>query len=126
MTPISIPRVGYLGRATVPVRKQGLEVQRAAQRSVGFALFLATSGGPAESAQAQADNSIPGGADPLPCRDAGGCTSSRGRQSLIRRMRHCPRRDLRVIRFPDPRPTAPGPCGRGVFGGQSKVVGGGL
>ena len=108
MMSLSIPRVGYFGRATVPVRQQGLEVQRAAQRSVVFALFLAISGGPAESAQAQADLSIPGGLDPLPCRDADGWTFSPSRQRLIRRMRHCPRRDLRVIRFPDPRPTGRG------------------
>lgn len=127
----SIPRGGYFGRVTDPVREQGLEVQRAPQRSEVFdALFLAISGAAHRErgkprgqvrAQARADISIPGGADPLPGRDAGGWISSPSRQPLIRRMRHCPRRDLRVIRFPDPRPTAPGPCfgvcGRGVFGG---------
>ena len=63
--------------------------------------------------------SIPGAVVPLSCRDAGGCTSSRGCQPFIRRGRHCLRRDLRAIRFPDPRPTAPG---QGLF--RRHVVGG--
>lgn len=130
MIPLASRASGKPGWETVPGLKPALEVRRATLRClVSYTPFLGNSGGPAESAVARADISIPGRLDPLSCRDAGGCTSSRSCQQLIRRMRHCPRRNLRVIRFPDPRPTAPGPflgvCGRGVFGGQF-TVGGGL
>ena len=118
MIPLASRASGKPGWETVPGLKPALEVRRATLRClVSYTPFLGNSGGLAESAQAQADISIPGRLDPLSCRDAGGCTSSRSCQPLIRRMRHCPRRKLRAIRFPDPRPTAPAHSLAYVVGG---------